>query len=96
MIILKIQIYSLLYSFLFGMIFYLGLRINYKYIYDVKLVIRIIISFVFVMLNVIIFFMGLKFINNGILHLYFFLCILFGYYFMNWIFSKFTVKKSKL
>jgi hypothetical protein len=96
MMLLRIQIYSLLYSLFFGCFFNIMLRLNNKYIYDIKFVFRIIISFIFIMANVILYFIGLRYINNGILHLYFFLCILGGYYFMNYIFVKFNVKKSKL
>ena len=95
MMVLKIQIYSLIYSFFYGMFFGMLVRINYRYLYDVKKFIRVVVSFFFIMFNVMFYFMGLKYINNGILHIYFFLCILGGYFLVNGIFSKFNVMKKK-
>ena len=96
MMILKIQIYSLLYNVLFGLFFNFVVRINYKYIYTVRLFARIIFTFLFILVNVLLYFIFLRYINNGVLHFYFCLCILFGFYVGNLIFSKLNVKKSKV
>ena len=96
MMILKIQIYSLIYNVFFGLFFNFFVRINYKYIYNVKLFTRIVFTFIFVFVNVLLYFICLKCINNGVLHFYFCLCILFGFYIGNLIFSKLNVKKSKV
>ena len=65
--ILKIQILSLIYSFFYGIGFFLLLEINYKFLYEGKLVYRIIISFLFIIFISLLYFLGLLKINNGII-----------------------------
>lgn len=76
---LSIQIYSLLYSFFFGIIFYFLLDIFNKYCNKCKLLFKIILSFLFVILNSSLYFLGLMYINNGYLHIYFLIFIMVGY-----------------
>lgn len=83
MIPLNIQIKTLLFSFLFGIFFSVFLNINYKLIYNNKKFYRIITSFIFVMINVIIYFIILRKINNGILHIYSIFMIILGFIFEN-------------
>ena len=83
MIPLNIQINTLLFSFLFGIFFSIFLNINYKFIYNNKKIYRIITSFIFVMINVIIYFIILEKINNGILHIYSIFMIIIGSIFEN-------------
>ena len=92
--ILKIQILSLLYSFLFGNILFWLLEINYKFLYEGKIFYRTIISFLFVIAMSLLYFFGLMFINNGILHIYFFIIILVGYLSSFVIYNKFVCKKK--
>lgn len=77
--ILKIQIYSILYSFLYGVIFNVLLEINYKFIYESKLLIKVISSLLFLLANTLLYFLILIKINNGIVHIYFLLSIILGY-----------------
>jgi hypothetical protein len=86
---LDIQIYSLGYSFLFGCIFYILLDIFYNFVYVKKVILRIIFSFIFTMGMAIFYFVGLLYINNGYLHIYFIVSILVGY-----IFSYLLTKSS--
>ena len=94
--ILKIQIFSLLYSFIYGIIFYILLAVNQKFLYEGKIVYRIIISFLFVIFISLLYFLILIKINNGILHLYFFLTMFTGYLFSFVIYKKLIVKKNKV
>ena len=94
--ILKIQIFSLLYSFIYGIIFYILLEVNQKFLYEVKIVYRIIISFLFVIFISLLYFLILIKINNGILHLYFFLTMFTGYLLSFVIYKKLIVKKNKV
>ena len=76
---LDIQIYSFVFSFVFGIFFYIVLGLFSKFIYSKKLFIKIVSSFIFsIGLSLLYFYILLK-INNGYLHLYFFLMILLGY-----------------
>ena len=92
--ILDIQIISLVYSFFYGVIFYLLLEVNYKLLYEGKLVYRIIISFLFVIFISLLYFIGLIKINNGILHIYFFLSLFTGYLSSFVIYNKINCKKK--
>lgn len=77
--ILKIQIYSLLFSFFYGIFVFFLLEINYKLLYTGKIIYRIIISFLFVMFISLLYFYGLLKINNGIIHIYFLIAMFTGY-----------------
>lgn len=94
--ILKIQIFSLLYSFIYGIIFYILLEVNQNFLYEGKIVYRIIISFLFVIFISLLYFLILIKINNGILHLYFFLTMFTGYLLSFVIYKKLIVKKNKV
>ena len=88
---LKIQIYSLLFSFLYGILFFFLVNINYKYLYHKKIIIKIIINILFIINNVLIYFIIMKLINNGVLHIYFLFTILGGY-----LLTKLTCKRFKI
>lgn len=94
--ILRIQIFSLLYSFFYGIVFYILLEINHKILYNGKLFYRIIISFLFVIVNSLLYFLFLIKINNGILHIYFFFSMFTGYLLSFVIYRNLIVKKSKV
>ena len=82
---IKLQIITLLFSFSFGIFFSFFLGLNYKYIYSDKKIFKTIISFLVVIISVLIYFIILKKINNGIFHIYEILCIILGFIFDNWI-----------
>ena len=77
--ILKIQILSLMYSFFYGILFYILLEINQKFLYEGKIIYRVALSFLFIILMSLLYFLGLVKINNGVLHLYFYLSLFTGY-----------------
>ena len=85
---LRIQLISLIVSFLYGGFFYLLLELNYKFLYSSNLVVKIVVSFLFVMLNVLLYFLILMKINYGYVHLYFFLCIILGYFVCKVVYKK--------
>ena len=64
------------------------LKINYKFINKFNIVFNYIISFLFILAMSLLYFLILLKINNGYIHLYFYLCILFGYLTMYFIFKK--------
>ena len=86
--ILSIQIYSFLYSFCYGVFFFILLEINYKIIYSENKYIKVIGTLVFILFNSLLYFIGLKSINNGIIHIYFLLTVLCGYFFSFFIYFK--------
>ncbi len=78
---LKIQILSLIVSFIYGIFFKIILSINYKIIYNEKKLIQIFGSFLFVIANSLLYFYILLKINNGVVHVYCLLMLLLGYLF---------------
>ncbi len=77
--ILSYQIYSLFYSFIYGLFFSLMVNLNYKYLFKKKIMIQIIFTFIFIIVMSLIYFIGLVFINNGVIHLYFYLVVSLGF-----------------
>lgn len=76
---LSIQIKSLLFSFIYGIFFFIMLEINYKFIYNDKIIIKMLFTFIFVFFHTLLYFICLIYINNGIVHVYFLLMILVGF-----------------
>ncbi len=76
---LEIQVATLLFSFLYGSFFFIFLHFNSKFIYGSKKYFSIIITFMFVIFNVLLYFIILRKINNGILHNYCLLMLVIGY-----------------
>ena len=85
---LKIQILSLIISFIYGLFFNIILNINYKIIYNDNVLIQIIGSFLFIIANSLLYFYLLIKINNGIVHIYCLLMLLIGYLIMKKIKDK--------
>ena len=75
---LDIQIKTLLFSLIFGIFFSLFTEINYKLIHHNKKILRIIFSFMFIIVSILIYFIFLEKINNAYLHPYFILMIILG------------------
>lgn len=75
---LKIQVISLLFSFLFGVFLGILFKFNERFIYSSKKYEKIISTFLFVIINVLLYFIILKHINYGILHIYEILAIIVG------------------
>lgn len=64
------QIVTLVASFLYGIFFSLLVSVNYKYLYQKNMIVRIIFTLLFILINVFIYFIILKKINQAILHPY--------------------------
>ena len=77
---LKIQIISLAFSFLYGVVFSLLVNINYRFLFTKRLFYKIVVTFVFIIDMALLYFIFIKMINNGIIHIYFLLMIILGFY----------------
>jgi len=84
---LKIQILSIVFSFLFGLAFSLFLNLNFKIIYNKSKVIKYLGSFLVILISVLIYFILLQRICNSYFHPYHLLVIIFGFYFKSLIFK---------
>lgn len=80
MIDLHTQIITLLVSFGYGIFFSFLVNINAKYLYQKNLFARITFTFLFIFLNVLIYFIILKKVNEAILHPYALGMILVGFF----------------
>lgn len=76
---INVQLTSLLFSLVYGMIFCVLVKINYKFIYCGPSILRILINMLFIIDNVLIYFIVLRKINGGILHSTFLIMILTGF-----------------
>ena len=93
--ILGVQIISLVVSFCYGIFFYLTLELNSKLLYTSRLWLRIIVSFLFVLFHTLLYFLILMKINYGYVHVYFFLCMIGGYWICKVVYKK-IVKCKKV
>ncbi|MBQ9018801.1 MAG: hypothetical protein IJ097_00635 [Bacilli bacterium] len=76
---LKIQIISLLFSFLYGIFLFILFRIQYKCFVLKKEKWKIIFNGIYCIVFSLLYFFLLLFINDGTLHFYFLLLISFGF-----------------
>lgn len=92
---LKLQIITLIFSFLYGIFFCILLNINYKFLYSNKKFFKIISTMLFIIFNVLLYFIILRKINNGIFHPYFVIMLTLGFFTSNIIHSKLAGLKKK-
>ena len=92
---LETQIYLILYSYIYGFLFSYILSYTYQYIYKQTVIPKIILSFLFVLNAVFIYFICLRKINYGILHVYSFLLILLGFISEHFIINYLDKRKRK-
>lgn len=76
---LKIQVISFIFSFVYGAFLFMFLKIQKKILFCRNKKKRILSNFIFSIIISIIYFILIYFINNGVLHLYFLLLIVFGF-----------------
>ena len=95
MIPLDIQIKSIMFSFIYGMFFSFFTYLAHGFIYNTKGIAKIIINVLFVLDNVVVYFILLRIINDDILHYYFILSLILGFVFVNKLTNKFLFKLSR-
>ncbi len=76
---LKVQILSLIVSFLYGVFFTITVKFIYQKIINNKKIVNIILSFMFALFHALFYFWILLKINNGIIHIYCILSLLMGF-----------------
>ena len=91
---LILQIKSLLFSFLYGIFFAFTYKVNYRYLTSNSKILKIILCFLFVLDHILLYFVLITKINNGILHLYFLFSFIFGNIFYVYLFD--SNKKNKI
>ena len=72
---IRIQIISMIFSFVFGIFFSMFTNVNYKYLFSKNIVFKTVFTFIYIIDCALLYFLIIKKINNGIVHLYFLLFI---------------------
>lgn len=88
------QILTIIISILYGCIFYLLILLNKKILFDTNIIKRIISNTLFIIDMVLIYFILIKYINNGILTYYSYLLIILGVLIQNYIITKIKTYKK--
>ena len=91
---LKIQIILTIFSFFYGFLFSNFININYKFVYNSKKVIKILSSLFIILIAVLVYFIGIKKINNAILHPYSIFIVIVGF-FVDICLKRIIAKKRK-
>lgn len=98
--ILSIQLQVLTISFIYGILFSYLLKLQYRFLFNGKLLYKIFTNFLFIFDNCLLYFMILKIINNGMFHIYFLFLLILGYIFGNYLLKNknwhFFVNKQKM
>lgn len=92
---LNVQILSLVVSFIYGIFFFVLLEINSRFVYSSSFFVKVLGSFVFILISSLVYFFILLKINNGYVHIYFILCIILGYFLCK-VLYKGLVKRKKV
>ena len=78
--ILSEQIISIIFSFIYGCILSLLYNLNYNLLFNKRKVYKVIFNIIFILDLVLIYFLIMKKINNAIIHPYFYLSIILGFF----------------
>ncbi len=76
----KIQLISFLFSFLFGIFFYIVSKLNYKLVWKYSVVWRYLITLVFILDVALLYVLAMYHINYGVIHIYFILVLFLGFF----------------
>ena len=80
----KLQLHSFLFSFIFGIFFFITSYFNNKLIKNKKAIFKYIITFLYIVNIVLIYILLLYKINYGVFHIYFLMTVLVGFIFGYW------------
>ena len=94
---IEIQIQSIVVSAIYGLLSSFIYNFLYFLLYNKYIIIRLLFNFIFSIVINSMLFLLLYFINNGVVHIYFVIIFLFGFYIGNKNTNKirFDLKKSK-
>ena len=91
----KLQLISLIFSFIFGIFFYFSSLLNYKFIKKHSIFIKYGITFVYIVDIALLYILFMYKINYGVVHVYFILLLFCGFLF-GWAYSKKLRKLCKV
>ena len=95
---LDIQILSLLFSFIYGVIISYLYNLNYNFIYYYSILYKVVINILFCIDASLIYFLLIKVINYGVIHIYFVFSFLIGFFVFSskYKFLRNIIKSKKL
>ena len=82
---LSIQLQVMTISFIYGILFSYLLKLQHKFLFESSKFYKILVTFLFVFDNCLLYFLILKTINNAIFHIYFLFMIIIGYLLGNYL-----------
>lgn len=85
---LSIQLQVLTVSFVYGILFSYILKIQYRFLFSGGYIYKLLVNFLFIIDNCLLYFMILRAINNGIFHIYFLFLLILGFLFGNYLIKK--------
>lgn len=78
---------------MYGIFFAFTYRYNYKLLTSKNLILKLLISFFFVLNHILLYFILIRIINNGKLHIYFFFVFILGTLFFSRLFDTNKINK---
>lgn len=75
----KVQIISFLFSFIFGVFFYYTSLLNYKFIHKYPVILKYLITLIFVLDISLLYILFMYKINYGVVHIYFIIVLFLGF-----------------
>jgi len=76
---LNLQLKALIVSFVYGIMISYLIKMQYRYLFSGKFILQIVVDSLFVFDIFLVYFLMLRYINNGAFHIYFLLLIIVGY-----------------
>lgn len=80
---LEIQIQSIMLSVFYGLFISLTFNMIYSFLFKTKKIIRWVVTLGYIFINLTLYFILLKVINNGIIHVYFLISLICGFFIGN-------------
>ena len=82
---LKIQVFSFVFSFVYGFVFSFLLKINYNVLFMSRKLLSFFSNFLFMFDISLLYFLIIRYINEGILHFYFLILFFVGWFLGNFL-----------
>lgn len=89
---LKVQIFSFWFSFVYGLLFSGLVKTNYNVLFLAKKRVQIFSNFLFLLDIALCYFLIIRYINEGILHIYFLILFFIGWYIGNFLLDRILKK----
>ena len=77
---LKEQVVAIIFSFVFGVLLSCLYNFNYKLLFNKRIIVKIVFNIIFIFDLVLIYFLVMRKINNAVIHPYFYLLIVLGFF----------------